>query len=92
MSEDETTRDPAGPVEASGAPIEAEAILAVRRGPGANCSSIGSALDLLFLSSVAAGAVLVAVAAALEDGTAKKDAAREERAPRVEEPGDAGAR
>lgn len=44
--------------------VDAEDILVVRRGPGANCSSIGSALDLLFLSAVAGGAALAAVAAA----------------------------
>lgn len=44
--------------------IESDDILVVRRGPGANCSSIGSALDVLFLSAVAAGAVLAGVAAA----------------------------
>lgn len=44
--------------------IDSDDILVVRRGPGANCSSIGSALDVLFLSAVAAGAVLAGVAAA----------------------------
>ena len=33
--------------------VEPDDILAIRLGPGANCSSIGSALDLLFLSAVA---------------------------------------
>lgn len=53
-----------GVVDLAPSPIAPEEILAVRRGPGANCSSIGSALDLLFLSAVAAGAVMAAVAAA----------------------------
>ncbi|HZF51635.1 MAG TPA: radical SAM protein [Polyangiaceae bacterium] len=44
--------------------VHPDEILVVRRGPGANCSSIGSALDVLFLSAVAAGAVLAGVAAA----------------------------
>lgn len=44
--------------------VTEEDILVLRRGPGANCSSIGSALDLLFLSAVAGGAVLAVVAAA----------------------------
>jgi radical SAM protein with 4Fe4S-binding SPASM domain len=44
--------------------VEPDEILVLRRGPGANCSSIGSALDVLFLSAVAAGAVLAGVAAA----------------------------
>lgn len=45
--------------------ITADDILIVRRGPGANCSSIGSALDVLFLSAVAAGVLLAGVAAAI---------------------------
>jgi hypothetical protein len=60
-------KDPAGAVEVSGGAIDVGEILAVRRGPGANCSSIGSALDLLFLSSVAAGVVLAAIAASFGD-------------------------
>jgi hypothetical protein len=41
-----------------------EGVLAVRVGPGANCSSAGSAIDLLFYGSVVVGAVAVALAAA----------------------------
>lgn len=63
-------------VEARPAPIDPEEILTVRRGPGANCSSIGSALDVLFLSATVAGVILVSVAAALGD---------EERAPPKDE-------
>ena len=40
-------------------------ILAVRRGPGANCSSIGSAVEMLFLSATIGAAVLAAISAAL---------------------------
>ena len=47
------------------APIDPEEIVCVRRGPGANCSSIGSVLDVIFLSAVVGGAILVGVAAAL---------------------------
>jgi hypothetical protein len=60
-------------------PVAPEEILVVRRGPGANCSSIGSALDVLFLSAAAAGAILVTVAAALGDRAATADAARDDR-------------
>ncbi len=45
---------------------DASHILAVRRGPGANCSSIGSAVEMLFLSASAGSALLVAVSALLE--------------------------
>lgn len=41
-----------------------EGVLAVRLGPGANCSSAGSAIDVLFYGSVVAGALAVALAAA----------------------------
>ena len=40
-------------------------VLTFRVGPGANCSSSGSAVDVLFYASVVAGAVAVALAAAL---------------------------
>ena len=68
-------------------------ILVVRRGPGANCSSIGSALDLLFLSAVAGGALLVVVAAAFPRGGAQPPQAGEPAPPDPETPlEDAGAR
>lgn len=38
----------------------------VREGHGANCSSLGSVIDTLFLSAVAGGVLLAAVAAALK--------------------------
>lgn len=38
-------------------------VLKVRVGPGANCSSAGSAVDVLFYGSVIVGAVAVALAA-----------------------------
>lgn len=41
-----------------------EGVLAVRLGPGANCSSAGSAIDVLFYGSVIVGALAVALAAA----------------------------
>ena len=40
-------------------------VLAIRALPGANCSSVGSVIDLLFVAGVAGGALLVAVTAAL---------------------------
>jgi hypothetical protein len=52
-------------VDASATPIAPEEILVLRRGPGANCSSIGSALDVLFLSATLAGVILVSVASAM---------------------------
>lgn len=60
---------------AMGAAVEPDEILIVRRGPGANCSSIGSALDVLFMTAALAGAILVGVAAALEERApaSKKD-------------------
>jgi len=40
-----------------------EGVLAVRLGPGANCSSIGSVVDILFVSATVGGALLAALAA-----------------------------
>lgn len=47
-------------------PADDDGILVVRRGPGANCSSIGSAVEMLFLSATLGAAVLAAIAAALD--------------------------
>ncbi|MDO9016431.1 MAG: hypothetical protein Q8S73_10620 [Deltaproteobacteria bacterium] len=47
-------------------PVADEGVLVVRRGPGANCSSIGSAVEMLFLSATVGTAILAAVAAALD--------------------------
>jgi hypothetical protein len=44
----------------------------VREGHGANCSSIGSVIDTLFVAQIAAGALLVAVAAALAQAPSEK--------------------
>jgi hypothetical protein len=41
-------------------------IVALRAGHGANCSSIGSVIDTLFITALAGGAIFAAVAAALE--------------------------
>lgn len=54
-------------------------VLVVRRGPGANCSSIGSAVEMLFLSATAGAAILAAVAAALPP--AERDDDGDETAP-----------
>jgi hypothetical protein len=45
--------------------VDLRHIVRVREGHGANCSSVGSVVDMLFVSAVAGGAVLAAVAAAL---------------------------
>jgi len=46
-------------------PALPEGVLRLRLGSGANCSSAGSAIDILFYGSVLAGALAVALAAAL---------------------------
>jgi hypothetical protein len=66
----EEARTPEGP------PALPDGVLAVRLGPGANCSSAGSAIDILFYGSVVVGALAVALTAAL---TPRER--REERAP-----------
>lgn len=63
---------PATDDEAPPLPEEAARVLSVHLGPSANCSSIGSFVDFLFVSSIAGGA-LVAVLAAMMD--ARRDAA-----------------
>ena len=40
-------------------------VLAVRRGPGANCSSIGSVVDLLFGAVVVSGMLYAGIVVAL---------------------------
>ena len=57
------------------APRLPEGVLRVRLGPGANCSSAGSAIDVLFYGSVIVGALAVALAAAFPP----KDPGDEER-------------
>ena len=56
--------DPAGVHAADPAPALPPGVLRVRLGPGANCSSAGSAIDVLFYGSVIIGALAVALAAA----------------------------
>jgi hypothetical protein len=57
-------------VKAPGLP---EGVLAVRVGPGANCSSAGSAIDILFYGSVFVGAIAVALAAAFPPRDPEED-------------------
>jgi len=45
-------------------PTLPQGVLSVRAGPGGNCSSAGSAIDVLFYGSVIVGALAVALAAA----------------------------
>jgi hypothetical protein len=51
-------------------------ILAVHLGHAANCSSVGSVVDFLFVSAVAGAALMAAVAATL--GKAESERGREE--------------
>ncbi len=60
--------------------VEESTVRAVRQGHGANCSSIGSVIDTLFVTALAGGAVFAAVMAAL--GTEPV----EERGPRRDAP------
>lgn len=73
--------DHAPEVDLSPAPVTLpEGVLAVRLGPGANCSSAGSAIDVLFYGSVIVGAIAVALAAAFPP-RAPKDGDGEEGDP-----------
>lgn len=51
-------------VSAASPPVLPPGVLVARVGAGANCSSAGSAIDILFYTSVIAGAVAVALSAA----------------------------
>jgi hypothetical protein len=46
-------------------PVDPSSIRAVRLGHGANCSSIGSVVDTLFVTSLLGGAVFAAIVAGL---------------------------
>ncbi len=50
----------------------------VREGHGANCSSIGSVIDTLFVAQVAAGALLAVVAASLAASTETESSKKNE--------------
>ena len=47
--------------------VSEENVRAVRAGHGANCSSVGSVIDTLFLGAAFGGAILAAVCAAMRD-------------------------
>lgn len=55
-----------------------EGVLAVRAGPGANCSSIGSVIDMLFATAVLAGVAYAGVVASLGDRKVVQVGRREE--------------
>jgi hypothetical protein len=79
---DDPAPEPAPPGEAAqraDAPELPEGVLRVRVGPGANCSSAGSAIDLLFYGSVILGAIAVAIAAAMPPEAEAKEAQEEPR-------------
>jgi hypothetical protein len=52
----------------------APGVLTLRPGRGANCSSVGSVVDMLFLGGALGGALVVAVTAALESAMAAREA------------------
>lgn len=54
-------------------PVQAETVRVIRLGHGANCSSIGSVLDLLFATAAVGSAVFVATAAAIAKSAAHDD-------------------
>lgn len=56
---------------------EVPAVLSVHFGRSANCSSIGSIVDFLFLSAAGGAAVLSALALALPDSESEEQASPE---------------
>ncbi|MBX3205796.1 MAG: hypothetical protein KF764_12055 [Labilithrix sp.] len=53
--------------DANAARLRPEHVRVLRLGHGANCSSVGSVVDTLFLGAVAGGAVFAAICAAMRD-------------------------
>jgi len=47
--------------------VSPENVRAVRLGHGANCSSVGSVIDTLFLASAMGGAIFAAICAAMKE-------------------------
>lgn len=47
--------------------VDPESCVVVRVGHGANCSSIGSVVDTLFIGATVGGAILAAVCAAMKE-------------------------
>ena len=66
-------------------PIDPESLVphlrVLRLGHGANCSSVGSVIDTLFVSAVVGGAVFTAIAAAL----AREEVRTAGRSPEIDE-------
>jgi hypothetical protein len=63
-----------------------EHVRVVRLGHGANCSSIGSVVDTLFLTALAGGAIFTAIVAALgQEPVRVVPEPREKEAPEPEE-------
>jgi hypothetical protein len=60
---EETAR---GSIEPDERELDETNVRAVRVGHGANCSSVGSVIDTLFLGAVAGGAIFAAVCAAMK--------------------------
>lgn len=51
--------------------MKEENVRAIRLGHGANCSSIGSVIDTLFIAAVASGAIFAVVLAAMKNEDVK---------------------
>lgn len=68
--------------------LRPEHIRAVRLGHGANCSSVGSVIDTLFLSAAVGSAIFVAVCAAIDDEAPKSALPPPSPSPEPEAPDD----
>ena len=89
-SELESSADVAKAFDEAG--IRPEHVRALRLGHGANCSSVGSVIDTLFVGAAVGGAIFAAICAAMRDepvrvvGTPSRDpeTAREDEGARAE--------
>lgn len=59
--------DPGGRGRAARSEPSPDDVRALRLGSGANCSSVGSVVDTLFLTAAVSGAIFAAICAAMGD-------------------------
>ena len=59
--------EPDAPERAADGEVRPEHVRSLRLGHGANCSSVGSVIDTLFLGAAVGGAIFAAVCAAMRD-------------------------
>lgn len=85
MSSETIPSETASNEETLQAPLRPDSVRAVRIGHGANCSSVGSVVDTLFLGAAVGGAIFAAICAAMQSEPIRVVGEPEEPAPSEEE-------